>query len=58
MTSSEGWRLVVDYQLMREVGSEMQYAQGAIYVRNDLIQHTEGCEAFLNVQSRDDMATG
>ena len=57
-TSSEGWRLVVDYQLQREVGSEMQYSRGAIYVRNDLIQHTEGCEAFLNVQSRDDMATG
>lgn len=57
-TSSEGWQLVVDYQLRREVGSEMQYARGAIYVRNDLVQHTQGCQSFLNVQSRDDMATG
>ena len=57
-TSSAGWRLVVDYQLRREVGSEMQYARGAIYVRNDLMQHTEGCKTFLNVQSHDDMATG
>ena len=57
-TSSEGWRLVVDYQLRREVGSDMQYARGAIYVRNDLMQHTAGCEAFLNVQGRDGMATG
>ena len=47
----------MDYQLHREVGSEMQYARGAIYVRNDLTQHTQGCGAFLNVQSRD-MATG
>ena len=57
-TSGEGWRLVVDYQLRREVGSEMQYSRGAIYVRSDLMQHTQGCGAFLNVQSRDDMATG
>ena len=49
-TSSAGWRLVVDYQLRREVGSEMQYARGAIYVRNDLMQHTKGCEAFLRAQ--------
>ena len=57
-TSSAGWRLVVDYQLRREVGSDMQYSRGAIYVRNDLVQHTAGCEAFLDVQSSDDMATG
>ena len=36
----------------------MQYSRGAIYVRNDLMQHTEGCETFLNVQGRDDKATG
>lgn len=55
-TSSEGWRLIVDYQLRREVASEMQYSRGAIYVRSDLQQHTQGCEAFLNVQPREDEA--
>lgn len=49
-TSSEGWRLVVDYQLRREVGSAMQYSRGVIYVRNDLTQHTQGCGSFLEVQ--------
>ena len=57
-TSSEGWRLVVDYQLQREVASEMQYSRGAIYVRSDLEQHTTGCESFLNVQHREDGAAG
>ena len=57
-TSSEGWRTVVDYQLRREVASEMQYSRGAIYVRSDLTQHTEGCTAFLNVQPSDDEAAG
>ena len=57
-TSSEGWRTVVDYQLQREVASEMQYARGAIYVRSDLQQHTQGCEAFLNVQPREEEAAG
>lgn len=58
IVSSEGWRLAVDYQLRREVGSEMQYSRGAIYVQSDLMQHTQGCDAFLNVQPSDDQAAG
>ncbi len=56
--SNEGWRTVVDYQLQREVASAMQFSRGAIYVRSDHAQHTEGCEAFLNVQDRDDRTAG
>ena len=55
-TSSEGWRLVVDYQLRREVGSEMQHSRGAIYVRKDLEQHTQGCDSFINAQPPEDEA--
>ena len=50
VTSGEGWRLAVDYQLHREVESEMQRSRGVIFVRNDLVQHTQGCGAFLGVQ--------
>ena len=57
-TSGDGWGLVLDYQLRREVGSEMQYSRGAIYVRNELAQLTGGCAAFLNVQERDDESAG
>ncbi len=56
--SSEGWGRVVDYQLQREVASAMQFSRGAIYVRSDHAQHTEGCESFLNVQDRDNQAAG
>ena len=40
--TSEGWRTAVDYQLQREVASAMQFSRGAIYVRSDLVGHTEG----------------
>ncbi len=50
--TSEGWRTAVDYQLQREVASAMQFSRGAIYVRNDLVGHTEGqgCKSFRDVQ--------
>ncbi|MCY4583576.1 MAG: TIGR03663 family protein [Chloroflexi bacterium] len=56
--SSDGWRTVLDYQLRREVGSEMQYSRGAVYVRNELVPHTLGCTSFRNVQLRDDGPAG
>ena len=56
--SSEGWRTVMDYQLQRDVASAMQFSRGAIYVRSDHAQHTEGCESFLNMQDRDNQAAG
>ena len=56
--SGDGWRTVLDYQLRREVASGMQYARGAVYVRNELLQHTQGCTSFLNVQLRDEASAG
>ena len=56
VTSRDGWRLAVDYQLQREVASEMQYSRGVIFVRNDLNQHTRGCGAFLRAQPDPDEA--
>lgn len=56
--SSDGWRTVLDYQLRRDVASGMQYSRGAVYVRNELLQHTQGCTSFLNVQLRDEASAG
>ncbi|MDE2885997.1 MAG: hypothetical protein OXO53_13045, partial [Chloroflexota bacterium] len=56
--SSEGWRTAIDYQLQRDLASAMQFSRGAIYVRNDLTRHTQGCESFLSAQSLDDEAAG
>lgn len=56
--SREGWRMAMDYQLRREIESEMQYSRGAVYVRSDLLPHTAGCASFLNAQPRDVGAAG
>ncbi len=56
--SRDGWRTVLDYQLRREVASQMQFSRGAVYVRNELVAHTQGCTSFLNVQLRDEGSAG
>ena len=52
--SQSGWRTAVDYMLRRELASDMQTSRSVLYVQNGLSPYTEGCEAFLQVQTRYD----
>lgn len=51
--SREGWRTAVDYLVNRRVGTDMQYARSAIYVRSDLAADAEGCTALRYAQESD-----
>ena len=51
--SREGWRSAADYLMSRRVGTEMQYARSAIYVRNDLAEFADGCTDLRYFQESD-----
>ena len=51
--SREGWRTAMDYLMSRRVGTDMQYARSAVYVRNDLAPDAESCTALRYAQESD-----
>jgi len=51
--SRDGWRMAIDYLMSRRVGTEMQYARSAFYVRSDLAPFAEDCLSLRYAQESD-----
>lgn len=51
--SRDGWRMAIDYLMSRRVGTEMQYARSALYVRDDLAPFAENCLSLRYAEESD-----